>query len=244
MYSDYTLPANLSFNFCIIGLEDVVSLANDIILAAHSNAQDCRDVTSKIVVTIREAIEKPNLSISGGKNDGKCCKCHVFLRPIDADLLCTILGSLDNTSIYDLIEATSPLKRHQELHENVPENILESLQVLLKLQNKQLNTRMLIGTPVFELIDGITKMGGNQNFVSLYRFNRIVETHAEEEQCKLCSFYFESSYLNNTHTSLCRPVKHCNKEVMEAVQTLASYALEKSGVAHPIKASNHTGKSV
>lgn len=107
-------------------------------------------------------------------------------------------------------------------------------------------TRVYNQTLCFNLIEDITKMGGDQNFVSLYHFNRIVDNYAEAEQCKLCNFYFESSYLNNTHTSLCSPIKRYNKEVMEAVQTLASYALEKSGVAHPnkTKASNHTSKSM
>ncbi|KAH9394175.1 hypothetical protein TYRP_021310 [Tyrophagus putrescentiae] len=198
------------------GMEDVVLLINDLLFSASQSASRAKEIIGAIKDEIEE-VTREKRSVIG-----------------DVVLLSSFTVTTDASEIKDDVDETSPVRRHIELHQRVPNSLLPSVLILVKTHLNTMNSRGYSGVPVFELIDGITKMGSDGRFASMYLFTKF--DGSNEWRCSRCTFSFISNtpYGTNTHEALCSAVSlyDSNKTIMKAVREVASFALRQGGIAY------------
>lgn len=225
--------------FSFPGLEDVVALINDLLLSASRSSSGAKKTTFAVKDEIEKVTGRSSKTIADDAEGTACPLCSgYFLHLIDAELPGTFNIGTSTRQIDLAIAAASPIKRHQELHQKVPASLLPSVLLLVKAYQESVNSRGYHGLPVFDLIDGITKMGSSSEYASLYFFSKYEREN--EVICSNCHFRFLDStpYLRQAHEALCIALISFGKNdnVVEAVKKVASFALQKGGISHPVSA--------
>lgn len=218
-------------------MEDVVLLINDLLFSASQSASRAKEIIGAIKDEIEE-VTREKRSVIGGDDKGRLCALCTgfFVHSIDVVLLSSFTVTTDASEIKDDVDETSPVRRHIELHQRVPNSLLPSVLILVKTHLNTMNSRGYSGVPVFELIDGITKMGSDGRFASMYLFTKF--DGSNEWRCSRCTFSFinNTPYGTNTHEALCSAVSlyDSNKTIMKAVREVASFALRQGGIAYSV----------